>query len=146
MSLRPKDAAQKLGVSLTTLRRWDDRLQPDRTYGNHRRYTISSDSSTGSSESAKSDSSNEPPAKRRKIAYCRVSSWKQKDDLEGQKESFSETHPNHEIISDIGSGLNFKRKGLLRMVESIMQGDVEEVVVSHRDRLCRFAFELVEWI
>ena len=55
-----------------------------------------------------------------------------------------EAYPTHEVITDIGSGLNFKRKGLLRMVDDVMRGTVKEIVVSHRDRLCRFAFELIE--
>ncbi|CAM9957708.1 unnamed protein product, partial [Pylaiella littoralis] len=75
-----------------------------------------------------------------------VSSSKQKDDLKRQEESFRESHPDHEIIKDIGSGINFKRRGLLRMVDSILQGNVEEVVVAHKDRLCRFAFDFLEWI
>ncbi|CAN0517844.1 unnamed protein product, partial [Ectocarpus sp. 8 AP-2014] len=83
---------------------------------------------------------------RRRIAYCRVSSSKQKDDLGRQVQSFQETHPEHEIVKDIGSGINFKRKGLLRVVDAILQGHVEEIVIAHRDRLCRFAFDFLEWI
>ncbi|MEZ5672099.1 MAG: IS607 family transposase [Thiotrichaceae bacterium] len=54
--------------------------------------------------------------------------------------------PNHELIEDIGSGLNFKRKGFNALLERIMSGNVAEIVVAHRDRLCRFGFELVESI
>src|SRR6185312_2996935 len=54
--------------------------------------------------------------------------------------------PDHELIKDIGSGLNWKRKGFTSILERSYQRDIEEVVVTHKDRLCRFAFELVEWI
>jgi predicted site-specific integrase-resolvase len=55
-------------------------------------------------------------------------------------------YPEYEIIEDIGSGLNFKRKGLISLLESANRGEVEEVVVAHKDRLCRFGFDLIEWI
>lgn len=133
--LRPQEFAQALGVTVPTLRRWerDGRIQSTRTIGNHRRFSYPSP--LISSLDA-----------RKRYIYCRVSSPKQKDDLERQKQSLLQAYPDHEIISDVGSGLNFRRKGLLRMVDFIMQGGVEQIVVSHRDRLCRFAFELFEWI
>ena len=55
-------------------------------------------------------------------------------------------YPDHELITDIGSGINWKRKGLKKILEQTMLGNVEQVVVAHRDRLCRFAFELIEFI
>jgi predicted site-specific integrase-resolvase len=51
-----------------------------------------------------------------------------------------------EIITDIGSGLNFKRKGLKTILERAIAGDIKELVVAHKDRLCRFGFELLEFI
>ena len=84
--------------------------------------------------------------KKKRIAYCRVSSKKQADDLERQKNSFRASHPSYELVEDIGSGINFKRPGLQKILELSMRGELEEVVVSHRDRLCRFAFELIESI
>lgn len=83
---------------------------------------------------------------KRKIAYCRVSSQKQQDDLERQKEFFRLKYPKHDLVTDIGSGINWKRKGLQAILEQSMLGNVSEVVVAHRDRLCRFAFELIEFI
>ena len=53
-------------------------------------------------------------------------------------------YPEHRIISDVGSGINFKRKGLCRLLELACKGHISEVVVAYRDRLCRFAFELIE--
>ena len=49
-------------------------------------------------------------------------------------------YPDHELITDIGSGINWKRKGLKKILEQTMLGNVEQVVVADRDRLCRFAF------
>ena len=129
--------SKKYGVAKTSARRWRiaGLLRSIQTPGGHHRYlfddivAIRHRTTTG-----------------RRIAYCRVSSSKQKDDLCRQVESFKETHPEHEIIKDIGSGINFKRKGLLRMFDAVLEGRVEEVVIAHRDRLCRFAFDFLEWI
>ena len=81
-----------------------------------------------------------------KICYCRVSSAKQMDDLERQKDFFRSKFPTHKLVTDVGSGINWKRKGLKTILDRAMQGHISEVVVAHRDRLCRFAFELLEWI
>ena len=81
-----------------------------------------------------------------KICYCRVSSTKQMDDLERQKDFFRTKFPTHKLVTDVGSGINWKRKGLKTILDRAMQGYISEIVVAHRDRLCRFAFELLEWI
>lgn len=83
---------------------------------------------------------------KKKICYARVSSAKQKDDLERQKDFFRSKFVDYELVCDIGSGINWRRKGLQTILDQSMQGLVEEVVVAHRDRLCRFGFELVEFI
>jgi len=129
-----KKAAEKLGVSPNTLRRWADAgtIKTIRTPAGQRLYDVSSFLASGK--------------ERRKVIYCRVSSRNQKPDLESQIQYLRERYPNHELIEDIGSGLNFKRKGLNALLGSILDGDVSEVVVSHRDRLCRFGFDLIESI
>jgi predicted site-specific integrase-resolvase len=93
------------------------------------------------------DRSAEPtePIKRR-IVYARVSTRGQKDDLERQCQYLQSRYPNHELITDIGSGLNYKRKGLKTILDYAIKGSVQELVVAHKDRLCRFGFELIEWI
>ena len=78
------------------------------------------------------------------VCYCRVSSGKQKDELTRQVVYMRERYQNADIIQDIGSGLNFKRKGLNTILQRLMQGDKFTLVVAHRDRLCRFGFELIE--
>lgn len=80
------------------------------------------------------------------ICYCRVSSRKQSDDLSRQIERFQSIYKEAEIIKDIASGLNFKRKGLQTILERVMQGDKLRVVVSHKDRLARFGFEIIEFL
>lgn len=83
---------------------------------------------------------------KKNYVYCRVSSKKQENDLQRQLELARTEYPNHTIVSDIGSGINWKRKNLKTILEQSMQGNVESVTVFHRDRLARFAFELIEFI
>ncbi len=78
------------------------------------------------------------------VCYCRVSSSKQRDDLARQVAYLHGFFPEAEIIKDIGSGLNYKRKGLRTILERVVRPDKLTVVVAHRDRLTRFGFELIE--
>ena len=80
------------------------------------------------------------------ICYARVSSNDQKQDLERQINLLKEKYPTATIIKDIGSGLNWNRSGFRSILEQVNSGDVKEVVVTYRDRMCRFGYELVEWI
>jgi putative resolvase len=136
--LRPKDVCRILNVSHTTLIEWDKRgkLQCMRTKGGHRRYAPSSVFSHLSNQAE------DPP--RENVCYARVSSHSQKEDLDRQAATLRNQFPHHRIITDIGSGLNFKRKGLCALLELAMRGTLGEVVVTHKDRLCRFGFDLVE--
>ncbi len=83
---------------------------------------------------------------KKSICYCRVSSQKQKEDLQRQINVMKEKYPNHIIISDIASGLNFKRKGLLDIINMAIKNEIEEVIISYKDRLARFGYELIETI
>ena len=80
------------------------------------------------------------------ICYARVSGPKQKDDLERQVEWLRQRYPQAEFVKDIGSGLNFKRKGLRSVLERAIGGEQITLVVAHTDRLARFGFELIEWL
>jgi predicted site-specific integrase-resolvase len=80
------------------------------------------------------------------ICYCRVSSSKQRDDLDRQIAYMQSLYPEAEIIKDIGSGLNFKRKGLRSLLDRLLQGNKFILVVACRDRLARFGFELVQYM
>ena len=85
---------------------------------------------------------------RKGVIYARVSSSHQKEagDLQRQVEDLQTSYPGHDIIRDVGSGLNFKRPGLQALLERVHSGTVSEVVVRHKDRLCRYGLELLEWI
>lgn len=135
-----KELKKKLLVSDTTLHRWvkQDKIRAIRTPSGVRRYYLS-DIQNILNRGVNLE-------EKQKIVYCRVSSSKQMDDLERQKDFFRQEYPNHILVADVGSGINWKRKGLKTILEQAMQRDISEVVVAHRDRLCRFAFELLEWI
>ena len=131
-----------LGVSAQTLRNWDNngKLHPHHTSSNGYRYY--------SHEQLNQVMNIKPNIDRIVIGYCRVSSNKQKDDLERQIENMklyltAQGKP-FEIISDIGSGINYKKKGLKELIKRISQNKVEKVVVLYKDRLLRFGFELIE--
>ena len=133
-----------LGVSAQTLRNWDNngKLHPHHTSSNGYRYY--------SHEQLNQVMNIILNLNRKIIGYCRVSSHKQKDDLERQIENMriyllSQGKP-FEIISDIGSGINYKKKGLKQLLKLITQNKVEKVVVLYKDRLLRFGFELIEYI
>ena len=81
-----------------------------------------------------------------KVCYCRVSSHDQKEDLNRQIKTLADKYPTHEIIHDIGSGINFKRKGLQKLIDMAINGKLEELVLSYRDRLCRIGYDLLEFI
>jgi predicted site-specific integrase-resolvase len=137
-----RKACEFYGVSSSTIRRWANKniIEHKRTPFNQRVYKISYNTNIIFTENKQCVSIC------KKYVYCRVSSSKQKDDLQRQCSYMSNKYPNHIIIKDIGSGLNYKRRGLLNLLELSYQGNVEELVISSRDRLCRFGFELIEWI
>ena len=128
-----RDASKALGVHPNTLRKMADEgiIETIRISG-QRRYNV--DGYLGERASATV------------ICYCRVSSYKQKDDLERQIAFMRERYPKAEIIKDISSGLNFKRKGIKTILERAMRGEQLTVVVAHRDRLARFGSELIRFV
>jgi len=63
--------------------------------------------------------------------------------LDSQQELFKIKFPDNAIVSDIGSGINFKRKGLLFLLEQSLKGNINELIITHKDRLCRFGFEII---
>ena len=81
---------------------------------------------------------------RRKICYCRVSSSKQKEDLNRQIEQMTKKYPDYELIKDIGSGLNMNREGLNKIIDYAIKGEIEILVIAYKDRLVRFGYEMIE--
>jgi len=80
------------------------------------------------------------------ILYARVSSRDQLPDLDRQVEYLVSRYPDGEVVSEIGGGLNFKRKKMLAVLGQVMSGDVKRLVVAHKDRLARFGFDLFRWL
>ena len=80
------------------------------------------------------------------VCYCRVSSARQRDDLQRQVDFMRERYPDAGIVTDVGGGLNFRRKGLVALLERLHSGDKLRIVVAHRDRLARCGFDLIEWM
>jgi predicted site-specific integrase-resolvase len=144
MYVAGKEAERRLGVCGNTLRLWakSGKIEVSRKAGTYRRYNVEK-----YLQNLQVNTQAAPPTTgKTKIAYCRVSSAKQADDLGRQVAYLTARYPTHKVITDIGSGLNFKRKGLWSILESVMRGDVEEVVVSYTDRLARFGYQLIERI
>jgi putative resolvase len=133
-------AAKELGVSPDTLRRWEraGKISVDRTARGHRRYDLSK--LLGISVLPQ-------PNSKYTLAYARVSSHDQKNDLDRQAqvlESFCGARGwTHEIVQDLGSGLNFQKRGLKKLIQSICSGKINRLVLTHKDRLLRFGSELV---
>jgi predicted site-specific integrase-resolvase len=136
-----QEAAKFLGVVPQTLRRWEreGKLLPDeRTAGGRRRYDLAR---------LRPEQFHVPDAPRRTIAYARVSSHDQKDNLERQKQVLELYCARQgwafEVIADLGSGMNYHKKGLKRMLDAIIDGQIGRLVITHKDRLLRFGAELV---
>lgn len=143
-------AASACGVHSNTLRSWADRAVIDVKYtpGGQRRFDVNSliTKRQPSKPRLATNSLVEKKTQKAGAIYCRVSSSKQKDDLERQVKAMQKEFPLHRVYEDVGSGLNYKRKGLTRLLEHVQAGVVKEVVVAHRDRLARFGVEIFEWI
>lgn len=128
------ELAELKAVSVDTIRRWEKegKISSIRTDGGHRRYKLS-------------DFVEEKPGKT--IAYARVSSTEQKADLDRQDlvlSAYCQSHCwNFEVIRDLGSGLNYRKKGLQKLLDAILNGDVSRLVLTHKDRLLRFGSELI---
>jgi putative resolvase len=130
------EMAKRLGVSISTLRRWEAEGRAPasvRTEGGQRRYEVT-DAGT-------------PKSKLVTIAYARVSSHDQKDDLARQikvLEMYCAAKGwSFELISDLGSGMNYHKKGLRTLIDKILSGKVERLVLTNKDRLLRFGAELI---
>lgn len=132
-----------LGVTAQTLRNWDKsgKLKPHHKSSNGYRYYAQDDLNMLLGVKVNIGKT---------VGYCRVSSPKQKDDLKRQEETMrtyllAQGKP-FKIISDIGSGINYRRKGLQELIKGMANRSISKVVVLYKDRLTRFGFELIEYI
>lgn len=147
MHLSISAAADYLGVSISTLRRWDrdGYYSPDfLTIGGHRRYPISSLKVFCRQNSEASDLDDVKTT----VLYSRVSSSDQKEDLVRQTERLSsyakeQGFSNTLNIEDLGSGINYKKAGLKKLLKMLLNEQVDRLIVHHKDRLLRFGSELV---
>jgi predicted site-specific integrase-resolvase len=92
------------------------------------------------------DTEETPRKEKVDVCYCRVSSSGQKDDLQRQIDYMRRKYPGWEIVSDVGSGLNWKRRGLRALLRRCVQGDIRQVAVAHKDRLARFGYQIIEFM
>ena len=144
--LKPKDVAKILNITVRTLQSWDRQglLPALRTPAGRRWYLEEQINKFLNKENSRNN-------EKINIAYSRVSSRQQKNELENQ-ENFIKNYVNGngmiigKYFSDIGSGLNYKRENFLKMIELVMERKVDKIFVTYRDRVVRFGFDFVEWI
>ena len=137
---KPCEFAKKLNVSVKTLQRWDNAgiLKARRSPTGRRYYT----------ETQYLEYMGKPAEqeKRSVIIYARVSSSGQKDDLKNQV-TFLREYANakgiivDDVLTDIGSGLNFKRKNWNELLQRAQNKEVSQILIAHKDRFIRFGFE-----
>ena len=141
--LKISKAAEKLGVSVITLQRWDRDgiLKAHRSSTNRRYYT--------EDQIYQFKVGNKKEIKKNNIAYCRVSNRSQKDDLNNQKEFIRNFVNGKGIIlddfyEDIGSGLNYKRENFNKLLDLVMDCKVDTIYITYKDRFIRFGFDWFE--
>lgn len=135
---------KRFKVHPQTLRRWADegKIAYKRTPGGIRLYQLPA----GADGCGSGGTEPEEQPQKKSVVYARVSSAKQKDDLQRQADHLLSKFPDHQLVTDVGSGINWKRKGLLSLLDAAHKGDLQEIVVAARDRLCRFAFDLLQHV
>lgn len=133
-------AAKEAGVTVTTLREWDKagKVVSERTPGGHRRYEI---------ETVLNYASRKKINEKVTAIYARVSTPSRKNDLEMQKQVLqlycASKGWKYTVIEDIGSGLNYKKKGLLELIKLVESNRIERIVLNYKDRLLRFGSEII---
>ena len=133
-------AAKEMGVSRDTLRRWEaaGKIEVERTPNGHRRYDLAK---------LHGIRPRKVPSERITLAYARVSSHDQKDDLRTQVallESYCAANGwSYEVVQDLGSGLNYNKRGLRQLIKRICAGDIGHLVITHKDRLVCYGAEIV---
>jgi predicted site-specific integrase-resolvase len=133
--------AKLVGVSVKTLQRWDreGRLVPYRTPTNRRVYTDEHLAEIFGARKRRD---------RKTVVYARVSSRSQRSDLDNQVQALgrfcaARGYIVDETIKEIGGGLNFKRPKFLQLLDRIIAGEIERLIIAHKDRLARFGFPLI---
>lgn len=137
------EASSLIGVSVSTLRRWEKEgnfIPVSRTIGKHRRYSLSEIKKVFFNI-------DDSDSQRETLCYARVSSHDQKKDLETQVKKLSsyckQEGVKYEVIKDLGSGMNYKKRGLRKLIEKICFKKVDRLILTNKDRLLRFGSELL---
>jgi predicted site-specific integrase-resolvase len=141
----PKETSKKLGVHFQTLRNWEKegKIECIRSPGGKRFYNLNGFLKKYENEN-KDIESNINITLRKKICYCRVSSNSQKTELENQIKYMKLKYPDYELLYDIGSGINFNRPNLNKILNYGIKNELESLVIAYKDRLCRISYELIE--
>lgn len=138
--LASRKASAVLGVHPNTLRTWESKnlIETIKTPSGQRLYNVNS--------YIHSQEKTDSPSKfnRINVLYARVSSKGQSKELNTQIEFLKTKYPHHNVIKDIGSGLNYKRAGFKTILDMCLSKTIGELVVTHKDRLCRFGFDIVD--
>jgi predicted site-specific integrase-resolvase len=146
--VKPSVAEKRLGVTRATLKKWVKKgyISCIRPGGKGQRLYDLSSVVSGAFVDGEAPTAVAPSLAAVKAIYARVSTRKQAPDLKTQIETLKQKYPVHEVFSDIASGLNFKRKGLRSLLQLSFAGRLQVVRVAYKDRLCLFAYDLVEHV
>ena len=141
-------ASKILGVHQRTLYNWDEQklIETIRTLGGKRLYNVKKYLANIEKNKSKEEIKENIDNTNRKIIYARVSSSGQINDLERQVELLKEKYPNYELIKDVGSGMNMNRRGLRKIIDYAIMGEIKEVVIVYKDRLTRYGYDLIEYL
>ncbi len=156
-----RKAIQELGVHPNTLRRWENegKITPHRTQAGQRRYNIADIrallQANAAADAANADNAAdngaaaaaavvdpEPKPVENKVVYCRVSSAKQRADLQRQQTFMQRKYPTYEVVSDVSSGTHYNRPGMQRLLERIMRREITAIAAYSKDRIGRFGYDL----
>jgi putative resolvase len=140
IKVKAKEASEFYSISESNLRKWarEGRIPVERTVAGNFLYLIPTKEDEQKESVVESWSQN--------IIYVRVSSKKQITDLKRQADYLQEKFPGFTIVKDVGSGINYKRKGFQAILERLFSGTVKKVVVAHQDRWSRFGFDFFQWL
>jgi putative resolvase len=132
--LTPQQVYKQFGYHPKTTAEWADlgKIECVRSPGGHRRYPESAFTSP-------------IPLDKERVLYARVSTKTQTEELSSQIDYLSKIYPGCRVIKDVASGMNWKRKNFTKLMTQVSNNEISEIVVGHKDRLCRFGFEFVEW-
>lgn len=145
--MKSKEVWEFLGISRNTLYKLDRDgiLQPFRRTARSKYYHRSDVLAYANIKEE------EKVSKRKTIVYYRVSTQRQKDDLKGQLKYLENYVSSNgikvdEYIKDIGSGINYKKPGLKKLIRMIDSNEVDKIIIAYKDRLVRFGFEMIEYL